>query len=447
MQPDFQPGSGCDTGTGSGTQIQNEMSVASHELGETVTDPEVGLATVYAPPLAWYDGSNGEIGDICNAQESSVVGGDGLTYSVQQLFSNFESNCITTAAAVANDFSVAANPAGVTIAQGGAAGVASIDTTVLSGSSTPVALAVAGLPPGASATLTPTSVAAGSSSTLSISAGTAAAGSYTVSVTGNSGAATRSTSIVLTIDPWPTACAGACISIGDKTMLEGNVGKRAFSFPVTLSQPATVPVSVSWTASSITANGFDFVARSGTLTFTPTAAGTTPISKPISVSVISDTANEPDETFAVTLSNPVGGGYALGHRVGIGTILNDDGGAAGATMGIGSGTIAKAAAGKQNVLVPVGLSDKLGSSVSVTYTVTPGTATYSAKVTGGGDFGGKPTGTLTFAAGAVFKTISIPIWADPNPDTDESFTVTLSNPIGPGFAVSRGTGTVTILGS
>src|SRR5437868_2971215 len=75
--PDMSAGSGCDRGCGNGTAFGNQTSVASHELIETVTDAEVGLATVLGPPLAWYDPNNGEIGDICNGQQGSIAGGDG----------------------------------------------------------------------------------------------------------------------------------------------------------------------------------------------------------------------------------------------------------------------------------------------------------------------------------------------------------------------------------
>ena len=99
VQPDMQAGSGCDTGCGSGTPFANVTSVASHELAETITDPEIGLATVYGPPLAWYDAANGEIGDICNAQDSTFTGIDGQTYGIQTEFSNVTGSCIVTRAA------------------------------------------------------------------------------------------------------------------------------------------------------------------------------------------------------------------------------------------------------------------------------------------------------------------------------------------------------------
>jgi hypothetical protein len=88
-------GGGCGSGCGGNAQRVNNMnSVASHELIEATTDPAVGLATVFGAPLGWYDMTNGEIGDICNAQQGTTVGGDGVTYTIQLEFSNSSSNCV-----------------------------------------------------------------------------------------------------------------------------------------------------------------------------------------------------------------------------------------------------------------------------------------------------------------------------------------------------------------
>ena len=91
--PDMSAGSGCDSGCGNGSAFGNQTSVASHELIEAVTDPAVGVATVFGPPLGWYDGNNGEIGDICNAQQGSIVL-SALTYTVQKEWSNQKAACI-----------------------------------------------------------------------------------------------------------------------------------------------------------------------------------------------------------------------------------------------------------------------------------------------------------------------------------------------------------------
>jgi hypothetical protein len=102
--PDMQPGSGCNTGCGASSSVfNNQTSVASHELVEAITDPEVSLATAYAPPLAWYDATNGEIGDICNAEQGTITGGDGAVYTVQAEFSNALSRCIIAPPAVASN--------------------------------------------------------------------------------------------------------------------------------------------------------------------------------------------------------------------------------------------------------------------------------------------------------------------------------------------------------
>ena len=86
-------GSGCDSGCGASTPLNNQTSVASHELIEAVTDPAVGLANVYGPPLAWHNKTYGEIGDICNAQQSSIIL-NGLAYNMQKEWSNSKGACI-----------------------------------------------------------------------------------------------------------------------------------------------------------------------------------------------------------------------------------------------------------------------------------------------------------------------------------------------------------------
>jgi hypothetical protein len=95
--PDFfSPSSGCSSGCGSSPdEFQNLTSVSSHEMAEAVTDIAVGDAGSLAPPLAWYDTRNGEIGDICNAQQSSVSTPVG-TYTVQKLWSNALGACVTS---------------------------------------------------------------------------------------------------------------------------------------------------------------------------------------------------------------------------------------------------------------------------------------------------------------------------------------------------------------
>jgi hypothetical protein len=196
--PDMGPSSGCATGCGSSSAFNNQTSVASHELIEAVTDAEVGLATVVGPPLAWYNTSQGEIGDICNAQQGTIVGTDGVTYTVQKEYDNATGTCIVSKGTGTNDFSISASPSSATVAPGASA-TFTISTATTAGSAQSVSLSSSGVPSGASASLSPTSVTSGGSSTLTFNSGTAASGTYTVTVTGTGTSATHATSVSVTI--------------------------------------------------------------------------------------------------------------------------------------------------------------------------------------------------------------------------------------------------------
>jgi hypothetical protein len=73
------------------TSFDNVTTVVSHELVEAITDPGVGLNR-----LAWYDRNNGEVADICAgiSSSASVLGGDGVRYVVQRIWSNRARACI-----------------------------------------------------------------------------------------------------------------------------------------------------------------------------------------------------------------------------------------------------------------------------------------------------------------------------------------------------------------
>ena len=106
----------------------------------------------------------------------------------------------------------------------------------------------------------------------------------------------------------PKPKAKPAISVGDASAAEGNSGATTLSVPVTLSVATTSPVTVDYaTANGSATAGSDYTAANGTLTF---RAGET--EKAIPVSVVGDTSIEPNETFTVTLSNPVNATIAKG---------------------------------------------------------------------------------------------------------------------------------------
>jgi hypothetical protein len=91
VAPDLYTGP-CSSGCGSGTPFQNLTATSSHELAESVTDTDVGLASppTLDFPLGWYDTNNGEIGDPCVGKTATVSG-----YTVQQLWSDHAALCIS----------------------------------------------------------------------------------------------------------------------------------------------------------------------------------------------------------------------------------------------------------------------------------------------------------------------------------------------------------------
>jgi len=247
-------------------------------------------------------------------------------------------------------------------------------------------------------------------------------------------------------------CPGPCVSVGDASILLGRTAAHTLNFEVTLSQPETTAVSVKYAVTSGTAtggtgagSGIDFKLATGTLTFTPNAkTGLTPVMKSIPVTVYPDRAADPTEAFTVSLSSPTGG-LLLGRAKGTGTILSD-GSSSGTTLGIGDTGAVVQDSGSASLALPVTLSGPASKTISVNYVVTPGTATYSSTATGGGNYGGKTTGTLTFAPGSSNETVSVPIWPNADLLSPVSFTVSLSGLTGSGVTVIRSTASGTILG-
>jgi MYXO-CTERM domain-containing protein len=95
----------CKTGCGTNpTGLDNMTDTASHELAETVTDPDIGLlptnATMAELPMGWYDSTNsncGEIGDICDdGGNGDTITVNGRTWYVQELWSNKQNKCTST---------------------------------------------------------------------------------------------------------------------------------------------------------------------------------------------------------------------------------------------------------------------------------------------------------------------------------------------------------------
>lgn len=229
------------------------------------------------------------------------------------------------------------------------------------------------------------------------------------------------TGTILNDDQAPT------LSVNDPTaVVEGDAGTTSVTFTVTLSGPAdqTVTVDFATQAGSATA-GADFVAKTGTLTFAP---GET--SKTVTVDILGDTAQEPQETFKLALSNASNATIAKAN--GTATINDND---SLPTVSINDVTSTEGNNGDQQFIFTVTLSKSSTQPVTVNYTTQDGTALV------GQDYK-LNAGTLTFAPGETTKQISVLVIGDTTAEQQENFSVVLSNPSGATLADSAGTGTI-----
>src|SRR6187401_772657 len=110
----------------------------------------------------------------------------------------------------------------------------------------------------------------------------------------------------LAVDGLAAAPVLPTLTIADASIVEGSARGATLSFTVSLSQPASEPVTVHYATSDGTAtDGFDYSGKTGRLIF---AAGET--SKVIRVAVTGDSAVEASESLTVTLSGAAGANIA-----------------------------------------------------------------------------------------------------------------------------------------
>ena len=223
------------------------------------------------------------------------------------------------------------------------------------------------------------------------------------------------------------------LGVDNVTVAEGNSGTVNATFTVTLSAASGQAVTVDWSANSGTGDtateGTDYATGSGTLTF---SAGET--EKTIDVAVNGDTVDEVDETFTVTLSGPGNATLSDAAKTGTGTIDDDDG----PGLGVDDVTVLEGDAGTVNATFTATLSAASAQVVTVDWAAQSGksdTATAGADYTAG-------SGTLTFSAGDTSKTFDVAVTGDTTVESDETFTVTLSNPSDATLSDATGTGTI-----
>ena len=211
------------------------------------------------------------------------------------------------------------------------------------------------------------------------------------------------------------------LAVADMSASE-NAGTMAFE--VTLREVAATRVAVDYATADATAlAGQDYSAAAGTLAFLP---GET--TRTIIVPLLDDALHEMDETFRVTLANPVGAIVADDEATG--TITDDD---EAATLSVGDQSAVESLG---EIVFEISLAGQSAMPVTVEYATANGTANaqedYEAT-----------TGTLTFDPGERSQTLTVPLLDDAVHEATETFQLELSSPFGANLAHGVGTGTIT----
>ncbi len=204
----------------------------------------------------------------------------------------------------------------------------------------------------------------------------------------------------------------ASFTISDVSIAEGNAGTTTAVFTVTLSNAVAGGASVSYATANGTATaGTDYVATSGTLSFTGTAGE----QRTVSVTINGDTTVEPNETFFLNLSLPTNG-VTIADTQGIGTITTDDF----PPLPVVSLAVSPSSVlenGATNLAYTFSRTGDTSNSLIVNYSI-------GGSATNGTDYG-LITSSVTFAAGSATATVTV----DPTPDTvleiDEAVSLTL----------------------
>jgi hypothetical protein len=201
-----------------------------------------------------------------------------------------------------SDFTISANPATLTVPQGGS-GPSTISTTQVGNAGT-VSLVTAVSPSGAGVTaaLSPTSVAAGGSSTLTVSASAGATpGNYTVTVTGTEGPSVHATTVSVAvpvpadfaISASPTSLPVTQGSSGTSTISTARVGSPGIVALQAAVSPSGAGVTAALIPTSVTAGL--------TSTLTVTATGGAPVGN----YTVTVTGTEGSFTHAATVTATV----------------------------------------------------------------------------------------------------------------------------------------------
>jgi Calx-beta domain len=212
--------------------------------------------------------------------------------------------------------------------------------------------------------------------------------------------------------------AAPTISVDSPSVGEGG---GTLTFTISIDAAAAVDTSVDYATSDGSAtDGQDYTGQNGTATITAGSTSTT-----VDVPVLDDSIYEGDETVHLDLSNPVNG---QGSPNTTGTITDDD---ALPTISVDDPAVNE---GDGTATFTVSIDSAAGVDTSVDYATSDGSATDGQDYTG-------QNGTATILAGSTSTTVDVPLLDDTVHESDETFSLDLSNPVN-GQGSPSGTATI-----
>ena len=222
----------------------------------------------------------------------------------------------------------------------------------------------------------------------------------------------RGTGVILDDDG---AGSNLALFVSDPKIIEGDAGTSQAVFELRLSQPATAPMTFTYSTKDGSAvAGSDYVAKNGSVTF---AIGE--FSKTVAVGIKGDAVLEPTESFFLTVAPAAG----VAGATGMATILDDDAGA-GPVISVSGGTLPEITSSYGSLLYTLTLSEASDAPVAVQYRIIGGTAL--ARL----DYAQDNVRTVVFAPGQTVQTIEVSATSDALDELDESVVVEFFNPTG-----------------
>jgi len=224
------------------------------------------------------------------------------------------------------------------------------------------------------------------------------------------------------------------ISVDNVSVTEGNSGTVTMSFVAELSTPRSVDVTFDYTTLDVTATaGVDYESISGTDGIIETGNLS---SSPISVTINGDNLEEGgDETFTFEISNiqNATGGPTV---TSTGTIIEDD---EVPQLTISSASIEEGDLGTSIMNLEVSVSNPSTEEITFNYDTSD-----NSSATAGVDYVAVDSGEGSIAANSLSTTIPVTINGDElDEGANETFTVTISNPVNATLFVDTATATIT----